>query len=106
MDADLPKSYTLTGAGRRTTLTLMAGALVLWVTALWLLGDTLHVTLAQPSVDHPCTIGALGRAVLGHQSIETGLEGHPCTGLTVDQAVPGALLLVMVIALPLMAWNL
>ncbi len=106
MDAALPKTYTLTAAGRRTTLRLMFGAFVLWITAIWLLGDTLHLNLVQPTVAHPCTIGALVRATLQHQPIETGLSGHPCTAATVDQVVPGALLLVMVIALPLMAWNL
>ncbi|MBA3945192.1 MAG: hypothetical protein H0X37_11590 [Herpetosiphonaceae bacterium] len=102
----MPKTYTLTATGRRTTLSLLLGALVLWVTALWLLGDTLHLTLVHPTVTHPCTVGTLMRATLQHQPIETGFASHPCTAATVDQVVPGALLLVMVIALPLMAWNL
>ncbi|GAC1385605.1 MAG: hypothetical protein NVSMB42_05150 [Herpetosiphon sp.] len=68
--------YHLTALGRRTTLALIAGTVVLLLTVVWMLGNVLHW-------------GRLGSA-----------------DLRAEVVVPGALLVVALVALPVMLWGL
>lgn len=96
MQAELPKTYRLTRQGRSLAITLLIGAIVLWITALWMLGNTLNLNLRRL----PDSLYTVLDATLKGQ-----LANEPYKGLTVNQLVPAALLLVLVIAAPLMVWN-
>lgn len=80
-------TYHLSPAGRRTTLVLMASALIIWAFALWTLRSTLG-TAADPS---------LGFA--------DALRANLASGLTVGQIVPALLMIVLIVAAPLVVWN-
>lgn len=68
------KNYHLSPSGQRTTLVLLAGALVIWAFAIW----TLRSSLAALNTDGP----------------------------TVSQVVPALLMVILIIATPLVIWNL
>jgi hypothetical protein len=68
------KTYRLSPAGRRTTLVLLIGALLIWAFAIW----TLRSTLAAAPLD----------------------------ALTIGQIIPALLMIVLIIATPLVVWNL
>ncbi len=97
MSVALPKTYWLAPAGRRTALVLMAAAAVLWLTAAWLLADTLKINYLRLS----STLGPLVRATFDRPA-----DPQAYAGLTAAQAVPAFLMLVLLCGLPLMVWNL
>jgi hypothetical protein len=68
------KSYRLSPAGRRTTLVLLIGALLIWAFAIWTLRSTLGAGAGQ--------------------------------SLGVGQIVPALLMVVLIVATPLVVWNL
>lgn len=76
---------------------LMIGAVVLWVTAVWMLGNTLNISYRHL----PSTLGPL---------LQATIQGRPSEGeyigLTTNQMVPAGLLLILVVALPLVMWSL
>lgn len=79
------KTYRLDPTGRRVALLLALGALIVWLFALWKLPDVLGVSYSNlPS------------------SLSAAIE----RGLTVGQIVPALLLTVLIIAAPLLVWNL
>jgi hypothetical protein len=71
------KTYRLSAAGRRTTLVLLVGALVIWAFAIWSFSSTV-------------TIGSAD-----------GLQNLP-----ISQLVPALLMLVLIVATPFLFWNL
>lgn len=78
------RTYQLSTTGRRIALLLALGASVVWVFALWKLADILDISyLRLPS------------------TLRTVIE----QGLTANQIVPAILLLVLIIAAPLLMWN-
>lgn len=79
--------YRLSAAGRRTTIILLVGALIIWVFALWTFRSTLGISY------NPLTFWDSLRA-----SIEQGLS--------IGQVVPALLMLVLIVATPLVIWNL
>jgi hypothetical protein len=86
---NVTKTYRLDRTGRRTALLLTLGAAIVWIFALWKLpdvlsSDTLRVRYLDP--------GAWAAVI--------------SQGLTVTQIVPALLLLVLIIATPLLLWNL
>lgn len=84
------KTYRLNSTGRRATVLLALGALLVWIFALWKLPDVLSSSSVQVSYLHlPSTLSA---------AIEQGLS--------VSQLVPALLLLVLIVAAPLLLWNL
>jgi hypothetical protein len=84
------KTYRLDSTGRWTTLVLIIGALMVWFFALWKLPDMLSSEQVRVSYrDLPGTLGA---------AIEQGL--------TVSQIVPALLFIVLIVAVPLLIWNL
>jgi hypothetical protein len=84
------KTYRLNSNGRRATALLALGALLVWVFALWKLPDTLSSSSVRVSYLHvPSTLSA---------AIEQGLR--------VNQIVPALLLIVLIVATPLLLWNL
>lgn len=97
MAIELPQTYRLTAAGRRLTLSLMVGAAAVWLFAGWMLGNTLNLSYRHL----PSTLGPLVSATLRGR-----VEGEAYAGLTAEQALPALLLVVLIIALPLMLWNL
>ena len=79
------KTYHLTPAGRRLTLTLMVGAFALWIFAFAVLRSTLNLSYRHP---FSSTLAALRQ------------------GLGAGQVIPAAILLVMIVAVPLLLWSL
>jgi hypothetical protein len=81
------RTYRLSAAGRRTNLALLIGALVIWFFALWSLSSTLGIQYA------PAQFWASVQAVFS-------------AGLGVGRVVPALLMLALIIATPLLIWNL
>jgi hypothetical protein len=81
------KSYRLSPAGRRVALVLLISALIIWAFALWVFQTTLGISY------NPVAFWGSLRA-----SIEAGLS--------ISQIVPALLMLVLIIATPLVIWNL
>jgi hypothetical protein len=81
------KTYRLSAAGRRTTLVLLLGALAIWGFALWSFRSTLNLH-ANP--------------LYFWYSLSATIDA----GLTVGQVVPALLMLVLIVATPLLFWNL
>ena len=80
-------TYRLSRSGRRTTLILLVGALMIWAFALWTLRSTLNISY---------------NPFLFVSSLQTTLA----QGLTVAQVVPAILMIVLIVATPLVIWNL
>ena len=81
------KTYRLSPAGRRTALILLIGALIIWAFALWTFRTTLGISY------NPIEFwGTLRRQV--------------DAGLSIGQIVPALLMLVLIIATPLVVWNI
>jgi hypothetical protein len=68
------KTYRLSASGRRTTLVLLIGALLIWAFAIWTLRSSLATVGSEP--------------------------------LTIGQIIPALLMVVLIIATPLVVWNL
>jgi hypothetical protein len=68
------KTYRLSPAGRRTTLVLLVGALIIWAFAIWTLRSTLVANATE--------------------------------SLSVGQIIPALLMIVLIVATPLVIWNL
>jgi len=84
------RTYCLDTAGRRSALLLTLGAVVVWGFALWQLPHILSSETVRVSyANFPSTLTAAVRA-----------------GLTVAQIVPALLFIVMIVAVPLLIWNL
>jgi hypothetical protein len=81
------KTYRLSAAGRRLTLILLVSALAIWGFALWSLRSTLNLSY------NPLEFWG---------TLSTSLA----QGLTIGQAVPALLMLVLIVATPLVIWNL
>lgn len=81
------KTYRLSPAGRRTSLVLLVGALLIWTFALWSFASTLKLTY------NPTQFWS---------SLQASLDA----GLGVGQVVPALLMLVLIVATPLLIWNL
>ena len=81
------KTYRISSSGRRTTIILLGGALIIWGFALWTFRSTLGISY------NPIEFWGTLRA-----SIEEGLS--------VSQIVPALLLLVLIVATPLVVWNI
>ena len=79
------KTYRISSSGRRTALILLVGALIIWIFALWTFGSTLGI--------NPVAFWGTLRA-----SIEQGLS--------ISQLVPALLMLVLIVATPLVIWNI
>ena len=79
------KTYRLTAAGRRLTLTLMAGAVLLWIFAVWML---------------PTTLG------ISYRDLSTTLGAAVQRGFGAAQLIPAGILIVMLVAAPLLLWSL
>src|SRR3954470_17765942 len=79
------KIYRISSSGRRTALILLVGALIIWIFALWTFGSTLGID--------PIAFWSTLRA-----SIEQGLS--------ISQLVPALLMLVLIVATPLVIWNI
>ncbi|HJZ47287.1 MAG TPA: hypothetical protein VKE41_08985 [Roseiflexaceae bacterium] len=81
------KTYRISPSGRRTALILLIGALIIWVFALWTFSSTLGISY------NPVVFWGTLRA-----SIEQGLS--------ISQLVPALLMLVLIVATPLVIWNI
>jgi hypothetical protein len=81
------KTYRISSSGRRTALILLVGALVIWVFALWTFGSTLGISY------NPAAFWG---------TLRTSVE----QGLSISQIVPGLLMLVLIVATPLVIWNI
>jgi hypothetical protein len=83
----LMKTYRISPSGRRTALILLIGALIIWAFALWTFRTTLEISY------NPLEFwGSLRRKI--------------DAGLSIGQIVPALLMLVLIIATPLVVWNI
>jgi hypothetical protein len=81
------KTYRITPAGRRTALILLIGALIIWAFALWTFRSTIGISY------NPLEFWGTLR-----QKIDAGLS--------ISQIVPALLMLVLIVATPLVIWNI
>jgi hypothetical protein len=81
------KTYRTSPSGRRSALVLLVGALVIWLFALWTFGSTLGISY------NPIAFWSTLRA-----NVEQGLS--------ISQLVPALLMLVLIVATPLVIWNI
>jgi hypothetical protein len=81
------KTYSLSPSGRRTALLLLIGSLVIWAFALWTFRRTLDISY------NPLYFWG---------SLRTAIQ----SGLTLGQLVPALLMLVLIVATPLVIWNI
>ena len=81
------KTYRLSPSGRRSAVILLMGALIIWAFALWSFRSTLGISY------NPLAFWGSLRA-----SIEQGLS--------IGQVVPAVLMLVLIVATPLVVWNI
>jgi hypothetical protein len=81
------KTYRISSSGRRTALILLVGALIIWIFAIWTFGSTLGISY------NPVAFWSTLRA-----NIEQGLS--------ISQLVPALLMLVLIVATPLVIWNI
>lgn len=81
------KSYRLSPSGRRTALILLVSALIIWAFALWTFRSTLG-TSSDPNA-----------------SFWSAFQANVVQGLSIGQFVPGLLMLVLIVATPLVVWN-
>jgi hypothetical protein len=81
------KTYRISPSGRRTAIILLIGALIIWAFALWTFSSTLGISY------NPIQFWGTLR-----QSVEQGLS--------ISQLVPALLMLVLIVATPLVIWNI
>lgn len=81
------KTYRLSPSGRRLTMALLVAALLIWAFALWSFSSTLKISY------NPLQFWGSLQATLA-------------SGLTIGQVVPALLMLVLIVATPLLLWNL
>jgi hypothetical protein len=81
------KTYRISASGRHTALILLIGALIIWAFALWTLRSTLGISY------NPLQFWGTLR-----QSVEQGLS--------ISQIVPALLMLMLIVATPLVIWNI
>lgn len=81
------KTYRLSAAGRRTTMILLVGAVIIWGFALWSFRSTLGISY-NPLLFWPT------------------LSASVTQGLSISQLVPALLMLVLIVTTPLLIWNL
>jgi hypothetical protein len=79
------KTYRISSSGRRTALILLVGAFIIWVFAIWTFGSTLGISY-----------------IAFWSTLRTSLE----QGLSISQIVPALLMLVLIVATPLVIWNI
>jgi hypothetical protein len=79
------KTYRLAPSGRRTAIVLLISALIIWVFALWTFRSTLDI-----------------RYLDLWNTLRAAFE----KGFSISQIVPALLMLVLIVATPLVVWNL
>lgn len=84
------KTYRLDQNGRRATLLLLLGVLVVWLFALWKLPDALSTEKVQVS----------------YLRLPSTLAAAIVDGLSVSQIIPALLFIVLIVCAPLLLWNL
>jgi hypothetical protein len=85
------KTYRLSPPGRRTALILLVGAMIIWAFALWTFRRTLGISY---------------NPLLFWGSLRTAIQGPDGQGLSIGQIVPALLMLVLIVATPLVIWNI
>jgi hypothetical protein len=81
------KTYRISPSGRRTAIILLVCALIIWAFALWTFQTTLGISY---------------NPVAFWGTLRTSIE----QGLSVSQIVPALLMLVLIVATPLVVWNI
>lgn len=89
------KTYRLSQAGRRMAYLLLAGAVVVWVFALWTLKNTLKIGF-RPQNLWP-SLRALGRRIVGSPGAQP---------LTAEEIIPSVVMVVLLVVVPLLIWNI
>lgn len=83
------QAHQLSSAGKRTILAMLVGALIIWAFALWTFRSTIGSVPGEPELGF---FAALGRNL--------------SQGFGIGQIIPALLMLVLVVATPLVFWNL
>ncbi len=81
------KTYRLSTSGRRTAIILLIGACTIWAFALWSFRSTLNIRYDP------------------RYFLET-LNASVEQGLSISQIVPAFLMLILIVATPLLVWNI
>jgi len=89
------KNYRLSRAGRRMAYLLLAGGVLIWLFALWTLKNTLRIAAYPPQEFLDSVRNLFNR--LG------GVAGE---AFRAEEAIPAAIMLVLVVVVPLLIWNL
>jgi hypothetical protein len=85
------KTYRISSSGRRTALILLVAALIIWFFAFWTFGSTLGISY---------------NPLLFWASLRASIQGDKGQGLSISQIVPALLMLVLIVATPLVIWNI
>ncbi|NOK58339.1 MAG: hypothetical protein GFH27_549279n145 [Chloroflexi bacterium AL-W] len=80
------KNYRLSPMGRRTAIILLISALIIWAFALWTFRSTLGISY---------------NPIAFWSTLQTSVN----EGLSISQLVPALLMLVLIVATPLVIWN-
>lgn len=82
------KTYKLSPSGRRTAIILLVCALIIWGFAIWSFRST------------------LGSSDTANAGFFSALRDNIEHGLSISQVVPALLMLVLIVATPLVVWNI
>lgn len=85
------KTYRISSSGRRTAIILLVGALIIWAFAIWTFRSTLGLSF------NPIEFWG---------NLRAAIEGTNGQGLSISQIVPALLMLVLIVATPLVVWNI
>ena len=82
-------SHRLSPTGRRNALALLLGAICVWVFAFWALQNTLGTVQGEPNL-----------------GFFAAVQRNIAAGLTLSQIIPALLMVALIVATPLVFWNI
>jgi hypothetical protein len=89
------KTYRLSRSGRRTAYLMLAGAVLVWIFALWTLKNTLKLGFRPENLGP--SLKLLARRLIGAEGTQP---------LTAEEAIPALIMLVLLVVIPLLIWTI